>query len=59
MKAAGFFLLFAGWMIVVFAVVLLPAASARTAFVLAGIAVEILGLYLAVQSHLTETRERA
>jgi hypothetical protein len=52
MKLAGFLLLVAGWAIVVFALALLPAAGPRTAFALAGMAVELLGLALAVRSHL-------
>jgi hypothetical protein len=50
MKLAGFFLLVAGWAIVLAATALL-AATARTAFVLAGIGVEVLGLALAARSH--------
>ena len=50
MKLAGFFLLVAGWAIVLAAMALL-AATARTAFVLAGIGVEVLGLALAARSH--------
>jgi hypothetical protein len=52
MKLAGFLLLFAGWVIVVAAVALLPSAAARVAFLLAGLGVELLGLALAVHSHL-------
>jgi len=52
MKLAGFLLLVAGWAIVVFAVALLPSAEPRVAFVLAGVAVEFLGLALAIRSHL-------
>ncbi|HZE28120.1 MAG TPA: hypothetical protein VE083_12060 [Terriglobales bacterium] len=52
MKLTGFLLLLAGWMIVLSALVLLQSASARTDFVLAGLAVEILGLVLVVRSHL-------
>jgi len=52
MKLAGFLLLVAGWGIVAFAVALLPSAGARAAFVLAGVAVELLGLALAARSHL-------
>jgi hypothetical protein len=57
MKLAGFLLLVAGWAIVVFAVALLPSAGVRAGFVLAGIAVESLGLALAVRSHLVLTVE--
>ncbi|HZQ55597.1 MAG TPA: hypothetical protein VFB14_25590 [Bryobacteraceae bacterium] len=53
MKLAGLLLLLAGWVIVLAAIVLLPpAAAASMAFVLAGIAVEILGLVLFAQTHL-------
>jgi hypothetical protein len=52
MKLAGFLLLLAGWVIVLVAVVLLPAASTRASFVLAGVAVEVLGLTLVARSHL-------
>jgi hypothetical protein len=52
MKLGGFFLLVAGWGIVVAAVAMLPPAGSRTVFVLAGVAVELLGLALAVRSHL-------
>jgi len=52
MKLAGLLLLVAGWAIVVTAVALLPAAGARVVFVLAGLAVELFGLALAVRSHL-------
>ena len=51
MKLVGFFLLMAGWMIVVAAIALLQAAP-QTGFALAGFAVELLGLTLAVRSHL-------
>ncbi|MGA2354308.1 MAG: hypothetical protein ABSG02_07420 [Terriglobales bacterium] len=52
MKIAGFLLLIAGWGIVVAAVALLPSPGVRLAFVLAGLAVEIFGLVLAVRAHL-------
>jgi hypothetical protein len=52
MKLAGFLLLVAGWTIVVAAVALLPSPGGRVGFVLAGVAVELLGLALAVRSHL-------
>ena len=50
MKLAAMLLLVAGWVIVVAALVLLPATS-RAVFVLAGLAVEILGLVLAIRAH--------
>lgn len=59
MKLAGFLLLLAGWVIVLSALVLLPYNPAQTTFVLAGIAVELLGLVLVVRAHLvlSEARE--
>jgi hypothetical protein len=59
MKAAGFSLLLTGWMLVLAAIVLLPAGGARAGFLLAGTGVEILGLVLAFRSHLLPRRERA
>ena len=52
MKLAGILLLVAGWAIALSAIVLLPAPVGRAVFVLAGIAVELLGLALMVSSHL-------
>ena len=47
MKLAGVLLLLAGWVIVISAVVLLSPPLWRGLFILAGIGVEILGLFLA------------
>ena len=52
MKLAGFLLLVAGWGITLLAIALLPAAAARFGFVVAGLAVELLGLALVLRSHL-------
>lgn len=57
MKLSGFVLLVSGWVIVIAAVALLVQA-ARSAFVLAGIGVEMLGLFLVVRSHLLVKGER-
>jgi hypothetical protein len=51
MKLAGFFLLLAGWIIVAAAVILLLPANAKAVFVLAGVAVEILGLTLVIRAN--------
>jgi len=59
MKFLGFLLLIAGWLLVLAAIVLLPAAGLRTAFVLAGIGVEGLGLTLTIRSHLIAREEKA
>jgi hypothetical protein len=53
MKAAGLFLLFAGFAIVLSAFLLLSPIALRGGFVLAGMAVQILGLVLTFRSHLT------
>jgi hypothetical protein len=58
MKLAGFLLLFAGWCLVLTALVILPSAGARTGFVLAGLGVEILGLVLAARTHRILPEER-
>ena len=58
MKLAGFLLLLAGWGIVLAALALLVQHGPRDAFVLAGIAVEGLGLALVARSHLVPRRER-
>jgi hypothetical protein len=56
MKLAGFLLLLAGWGLVLSAVALLPSAGARVSFVIAGLAVELLGLILVIRSHLAPRR---
>ena len=57
MKAAGFLLLLAGWILVMTALAILPVGTARPAFVAAGLAVEGLGLALAVRAHLASGQE--
>jgi hypothetical protein len=52
MKLAGFLLLLAGWGIVLAAVALLRSGPQQSGFVLAGTGVELLGLALAVRSHM-------
>jgi hypothetical protein len=51
MKLSGLFLLIAGWLIVVAALLLLPSNAAREGFATAGIAVQILGLVLQAIAH--------
>jgi hypothetical protein len=53
MKAAGLFLLFAGFAIVLSAFVLLSSSSPRNLFVWAGMAVQLIGLVLTFRSHIT------
>jgi hypothetical protein len=51
MRLVGFFLLVAGWSIVLAAIALLQAAP-QAGFALAGVGVQLIGLTLAVRSHL-------
>jgi hypothetical protein len=57
MRLLGFFLQIAGWIIVLAAIVLLQAA-AQASFALAGFGVELLGVTLAVRSHLIPHGEK-
>jgi hypothetical protein len=58
MKLAGLLLLPAGWAIVLTAIVLLPPVSARSGFVLAGVAVEVVGLVLVIRAHIPVIESR-
>jgi hypothetical protein len=58
MKLAGFLLLLSGWMIALTAIAILPQAGTRAAFLLAGVAVEIVGLVLVFRSHIFAKEER-
>jgi len=53
MKTAGIFLLLTGWLLVLAALAMLPGGAARSGFVLAGMAVELTGLAIAVRTHMT------
>jgi len=52
MKVVGFLLLLAGWLLVLAALEMLAAATPRALFVIAGFAVEVLGLVIVFRSHL-------
>ena len=52
MKYAGLLVMPAGFFLCVAALVLFPAPASRTAFVLCGLAVEVLGLAVAVRGHI-------
>jgi hypothetical protein len=52
MKYAGLLVMPAGFFLTVAALVLFPAPAPRAAFVLCGVAVEILGLVVAVRGHM-------
>ena len=59
MRLAGFLLLLAGWGIVLSAVALLKSPVARSAFVLSGAGVEVMGLVLVIRSHIVQRGERS
>jgi hypothetical protein len=54
MKAAGLFLLFAGFIIVMSALVVLSPNAPRVAFMVAGIVIQIIGLLLTFRAHYSE-----
>ena len=58
MNVLGFVMLLAGWFLVLAAIVLFASPPLRAAFVLAGIAVEALGLALAFRTHLIPREEK-
>ena len=58
MRLAGLLLLPAGWGLVIAALILLAASGPRTAFVLAGFGVEILGMTLLIRTHIPPRRDR-
>jgi hypothetical protein len=59
MKLTGFLLLPSGWIIVLAAVALLKSGVSQNVFVLAGVAVEILGMALIFRAHLSPRGERS
>ena len=54
MKVVGFLLLIAGWFVVLAALEMLAAATPRALFVLAGFAIEVLGLALVFRANLQQ-----
>ncbi len=52
MRPVGLLLLPAGWFIVLSAIIMLGTGTARGAFVLAGVGIQLVGLVLLVRSHL-------
>lgn len=54
MKAVGFLLLVAGWFLVLAALEMLSATTPRALFVLAGLAIEVLGLVLVFRANLPQ-----
>jgi len=57
-RLVGFLLLLAGWGLVLAALGMLHSDGSRTAFVLAGVAVELLGLVLVGRAHLLSRDEK-
>lgn len=51
MRLLGFLLLLSGWLLVVAALLLLTPPLERSAFVTAGISVEVLGFILVTRAH--------
>lgn len=51
MKIAGFLLSISGWLLAIVALVLLRTEASRAVFILAGMAVEVLGLGLVFRAH--------
>jgi hypothetical protein len=58
LKLAGFLLMLAGWIIAVSAIGLLHSLPAQTAFLLAGIAIEIVGFVLVARQHIPKPRSK-
>jgi hypothetical protein len=58
LKPAGFLLLIMGWILVLSAIILLKQLAQRGGFAMAGLAVEALGLFLVVRSHIAPKPER-
>ena len=57
MKAAGFLLMLAGWLLVISAIVLLGAHVSRAVFVMAGMGVLVTGLVIVFRCHLLRREE--
>jgi len=58
MRFVGFLLLLTGWLLVLAAIVLLASPASRAGFVLAGVAVEALGLTFVIRSHLIAREDK-
>jgi hypothetical protein len=58
MKYAGLLVMPAGFFLSIAAIVLFPAPAPRTAFVLCGLAVETMGLVVAIRGHMPARGDR-
>jgi len=52
MKYAGLLVMPAGFLLTIGAILLFPASTQRTAFVLCGVAVEVMGVVVSVRGHM-------
>ncbi len=59
LRIPALLLLLAGWILMLSAVILLPALASRTAFALAGLAVQFLGLILLASAHIPKKKRNA
>jgi len=59
LKLAGFLLMPAGWFIAVSAIGLLHQLPAQTAFCLAGVAIELVGLVFVARQHIPKPRSKS
>ena len=59
MKVVGFLLMLAGWFLVLAALEMLSAVTPRALFVLAGFAIEVLGLALVFRANLVRPEVEA
>jgi len=59
MKLIGFLLMLTGWFLVLAALEMLSAATPRALFVLAGLAIEVLGLVLVFRAHLAPSEDQS
>jgi hypothetical protein len=59
LRIPALLLLLAGWILMLSAVILLPALASRTTFALAGLAVQFLGLILLASAHIPKKKRNA
>lgn len=57
-RIAGILLMLAGWILMLASIMMLTALLSRTAFSLAGLGVEILGLVLLARAHITGRKKQ-
>ena len=58
MKLAGLLVMPAGFLLVIAAILLFPASTSRAVFVVCGLAVEAMGLSVAIRGQLQSREER-